>query len=194
MIKRYTRKIMGDIWTDEKKYATWLKVEVLACEAMAEMGKIPKDALKNIQNKSDFSVQRIEEIEAETRHDVIAFLTNVAEHVGPDSRYIHKGLTSSDILDTSMAYLLREAGKIILNDCDNLMTAIKKRAFEHKNTVMIGRSHGIHAEPITFGLKMAVWYDEMNRNKERFEHAVENYQFRKNFRSSRNFCQYFTSG
>jgi len=179
MIRRYTRKIMGDIWTDEKKYATWLKVEILACEAMAEMGKIPQDALKNIQNKSAFSVQRIEEIEAETRHDVIAFLTNVAEHVGPDSRYIHKGLTSSDILDTSMAYLLREAGKIILNDCDNLMTAIKKRAFEHKNTVMIGRSHGIHAEPITFGLKLAVWYDEMKRNKRRFENAVENISFGK---------------
>ncbi len=177
MIKRYTRKIMGDIWTDENKYKTWLKVEVLACEAMAEDGKIPQKALENIRKKADFSVERIEEIEAETKHDVIAFLTNVAEHVGHDSRYIHMGLTSSDILDTSMAYLLRQAGKIILQDCENLLTAIKEKAMQHKDTVMIGRSHGIHAEPITFGLKLAVWYDEMRRNRERFERAVETISF-----------------
>jgi len=132
MIKRYTRKIMGDIWSDENKYKTWLKVEILACEAMAQIGKIPKKALSNIKKKANFSVKRIDEIEAETKHDVIAFLTNIAEYVGPDSRYIHMGLTSSDILDTSMSYLLRQAGKIILKDCEKFLSTLKKRAFEHK--------------------------------------------------------------
>ena len=179
MIERYSRKEMGDIWTDENKYRTWLKVEILACEAMANMGKIPKSALRNIQKKAAFSVERIEAIEAETRHDVIAFLTCVAEHVGPDSRYIHMGLTSSDILDTSLAYLLRQAGKTILADTRSLMAAIKAKALKHKNTVMIGRSHGIHAEPTTFGLKLAVWYDEMRRNRERLERAVETISYGK---------------
>ncbi len=179
MIKRYTRKVMGDIWTDENRYQAWLKVEILACEALAKKGKIPQKSVDNIRKKAGFSIQRIEKIEAETRHDVIAFLTDVAEHVGPDSRYIHMGLTSSDILDTSMAYLLKQAGKIILKDCKTLLQTIKKKAFKHKNTVMIGRSHGIHAEPITFGLKLAVWYDEMRRNQERFERAVETISFGK---------------
>jgi adenylosuccinate lyase len=170
---------MGDLWTDENKYATWLKVEVLACEAMAKIGMIPEEAAENIRKNAAFSVERVEEIEAETRHDVIAFLTCVAEHVGADARHIHRGLTSSDVLDTSMAYLLRQAGKIILEDCDRLMSAIKKRAFEHKDTPMIGRSHGIHAEPITFGLKLAVWYDEMKRNRRRFENAVETISYGK---------------
>ncbi len=178
MIKRYTRKAMGDIWTDENRYKIWLKVELLACEAMAKIGKIPKEALQNIKRAS-FSVKRIEEIEAETKHDVIAFLTAVAERVGPDARYIHMGLTSSDVLDTSMAFLMKQAGAIILKDCERLLGIIRKRAFEHKDTVMVGRSHGIHAEPITFGLKLAVWYDEMRRNQERFERAVETISFGK---------------
>ena len=178
MIKRYTRKAMGDIWTDENRYKIWLKVELLACEAMAKMGKIPKEALQNIKRAS-FSVKRIEEIEAETKHDVIAFLTAVAERVGPDARYIHMGLTSSDVLDTSMAFLMKQAGALILEDCERLLSIIRKRAFEHKDTVMVGRSHGIHAEPITFGLKLAVWYDEMRRNQERFERAVETISFGK---------------
>ncbi|MEE8399728.1 MAG: adenylosuccinate lyase [Desulfobacterales bacterium] len=173
MIKRYTRSVMGDIWTEENKYRTWLKVELLACEAMAKMGKIPPKALQTILKKADFSVDRIEEIEAETKHDIIAFLTAVSEYVGPASRYIHMGLTSSDILDTSMAYLLRQSGKIILADCNKLLTVIKRKAFRHENTIMVGRSHGIHAEPITFGLKLAVWYDEMRRNRERLERAIE---------------------
>lgn len=173
MIKRYTRKPMGDIWTEENKYRTWLKVELAACQAMAEAGKIPAAAMETIRQKADFSVDRIETIEAETRHDVIAFLTSVAEFVGPDSRYIHLGLTSSDVLDTSMACLLKQAGEMILEDCDRLMDAVKTRAFEHKETVMIGRSHGIHAEPITFGLKLAVWYDEMRRNRRRMVQAVD---------------------
>jgi adenylosuccinate lyase len=179
MIKRYTRKEMEAIWTDENKYRTWLKVEILACEAMAKIGKIPQTALDAIRSKADFSVARIEEIEAETRHDVIAFLTSVAEFVGPDSRYIHMGLTSSDVLDTSMAYLLRQAGLMILKDVDHLMEVIQQRAMEHKHTVMIGRSHGIHAEPITFGLKLAVWYDEMRRNRKRIENGIQSVSFGK---------------
>ncbi|MBU1182423.1 MAG: adenylosuccinate lyase [Pseudomonadota bacterium] len=179
MIKRYTRKVMGDIWTDENRYKTWLKVEILACEAMAEDGRIPKTAVDTIKKKADFNADRINEIEEITRHDIIAFLTNVAEYVGPDSRYMHLGLTSSDILDTSMACLLKEAGGIILSGCDNLMDAIREKAFKYKDTLMIGRSHGIHAEPITFGLKLSVWYDEMRRNKKRFESAVETVSYGK---------------
>lgn len=170
---------MGDIWTDENKYRIWLMVEILACEAMAKIGRIPEAAVLNIKSKASFSVDRINEIEALAKHDVIAFLTNIAEHVGPDSRYIHMGLTSSDILDTSTAYLLKEAGKIIIKDCDNLMDAIKEKAFKYKDTVMIGRSHGIHAEPITFGLKLSVWYDEMRRNKKRFQNALETISYGK---------------
>ncbi|MBW2107346.1 MAG: adenylosuccinate lyase [Deltaproteobacteria bacterium] len=171
MIKRYTRKAMGRIWTEENKFRTWLDVEILACEALARSGEIPKKALANIKKKARFSIKRIEAIEAETRHDVIAFLTNVAENVGPDARYIHLGLTSSDILDTAMAVRLVQASKIILKDCDTLLAVLKKKALAHKYTVMVGRSHGIHAEPITFGLKLALWYEEMRRNRRRMEQA-----------------------
>lgn len=173
MIKRYTRQSMGRIWTEENKFQTWLEVEILVCEAMAKMGEIPKKAAQNIRNKARFSIERIDAIEAETKHDVIAFLTNVAESVGQDSRYVHFGLTSSDILDTAMAVRLRQASKIILKDCDLLLASLKKKALTHKNTVMVGRSHGIHAEPITFGLKLALWYDEMRRNRRRMEQALE---------------------
>ena len=179
MIDRYTRKEMGDLWTDQVKYQTWLKVEIHACEALATIDRIPKKSLAVIKRKANFSLERIEEIEAETKHDVIAFLTSVAEHVGPDSRYIHMGLTSSDVLDTSLAYLLRKAGLMIMKDVDKLMSVIKKKAFKHKETVMIGRSHGIHAEPITFGLKLAIWHDEMRRNKERLEHAIDGISYGK---------------
>ena len=173
MIKRYTREAMGLIWTEENKFRTWLEVEVLVCEGMAKLGMIPKRAAQNIRKKARFSIERIEAIEVETKHDVIAFLTNVAEAVGPDARYIHLGLTSSDVLDTAMAVRLRQASKIILKDCDRLLATLKKRALAHKDTVMIGRSHGIHAEPITFGLKLALWYDEMRRNRRRMEQAME---------------------
>ena len=173
MIKRYTREAMGSIWTEENKFRTWLQVEILVCDALAKIGEIPKKAAQDIRKKANFSIERIEAIEAETKHDVIAFLTNVAESVGPDARYIHLGLTSSDILDTAMAVRLRQASKIILKDCDRLLGALKKKAIVHKNTVMVGRSHGIHAEPITFGLKLAVWYDEMRRNRRRMEQATE---------------------
>ena len=173
MIKRYTREAMGRIWTEENKFQTWLLVEILACEALAKIGQIPKKAAQNIRKKARFSLDRISAIEAETKHDVIAFLTNVGETVGPDARYIHLGLTSSDILDTAMAVRLREASKLILKGCDRLLLALKRKAMAHKHTVMVGRSHGIHAEPITFGLKLALWYDEMQRNRRRMEQAME---------------------
>jgi adenylosuccinate lyase len=158
---------MGRIWEPENLYTKWLEVEIAACEAMAQEGLVPEEALKNIKEKAGFSVGRILEIEAETKHDVIAFLTNVEEHVGPDSRYIHLGLTSSDILDTSFALLLKQAMDIIVQDLEELMDVIRTKAMAHKYTAMIGRSHGIHAEPITFGLKLAVWYSEMKRNLQR---------------------------
>lgn len=162
---------MGRIWEPENLYAKWLEVEIAACEAMAQEGLVSEGALENIKKKATFSVGRILEIEEETKHDVIAFLTNVAEHVGPDSRYIHLGLTSSDILDTSFALLLKQAMDIIVQDLQELMDVIRTRAMEHKYTAMIGRSHGIHAEPITFGLKLAVWYSEMKRNLKRLVEA-----------------------
>ncbi|MBW2172042.1 MAG: adenylosuccinate lyase [Deltaproteobacteria bacterium] len=173
MIKRYTREAMGLIWTEENKFQTWLRVEILACEAFAKIGQIPKRAAQNIRRKASFSIDRIHAIEAETKHDVIAFLTNVAETVGPDARYIHLGLTSSDILDTAMAVRLKEASELILKGCDRLLLALKRKAKAHKHTVMVGRSHGIHAEPITFGLKLALWYDEMGRNRRRIKQAME---------------------
>ncbi len=173
MIDRYTRPIMGRIWEAENRFAKWLQVEIAACEAMSEEGLIPVESLENIKKKARFSVERILKIEEETKHDVIAFLTNVAEHVGPDSRFIHMGLTSSDILDTSFAMLLREAMTMIVDDLKQFMAVIKERALEHKYTPMIGRSHGIHAEPITFGLKLAVWYSEMKRNLQRLKEAQE---------------------
>lgn len=173
MLDRYSRPGMKAIWSQEKKLETWLQVEILAAEAWAELGVIPGEAAREIRQKGAFNAERVEEIEKTTRHDVIAFLTNVAEYVGPSARYLHWGLTSSDMLDTAMAVLMKESMGIIIEDVTALMGAIKKRAFEHKNTVMIGRSHGIHAEPITFGLKLAIWYDEMARNLRRLESAKE---------------------
>jgi adenylosuccinate lyase len=164
---------MEAIWSPENRYQKWLDIEILACEAMAERGEIPEAAMKNIREKAGFDVDRIDEIEKTTKHDVIAFLTSVTEKVGEDGRFIHRGLTSSDILDTSLALLLREAAGILIEEIDLLLAAIKKKAFAHKDTLMIGRSHGIHAEPITFGLKMALWYAEMERNRERMVRARE---------------------
>ncbi len=172
MIERYSRPEMSAIWDQENKYRCWLKVEVLACRGWAELGVIPEEAVEVIETKADFDLARIEEIEAETKHDVIAFLTAVAEKIGPESRYVHYGLTSSDVLDTALAVQLKQAGELLLADLDQLMTAVKKRALEHENTIMMGRSHGMHAEPITFGLKLAVWYDELARHKARLSHAL----------------------
>lgn len=171
MIPRYSRKEMADLWGPERRYQTWLDIELLACEALAQKGVIPPDALANIKEKARFDVKRIDEIERETKHDVIAFLTSVAEFVGPDSRFIHMGLTSSDILDTSLAVLLRKAAEIIIRDIDDLLVVLREKALKYKMTPMIGRSHGIHAEPITFGLKMALWHEEMARNRERMARA-----------------------
>jgi adenylosuccinate lyase len=164
---------MEAIWSPENRFRKWLEIEILACEAMAERGEIPEAAMKNIRERAGFDVARIDEIEKTTKHDVIAFLTSVTEKVGEDGRFIHRGLTSSDILDTSLALLLRDAADILIEDIDLLLAAIKRRAFEHKDTLMIGRSHGIHAEPITFGLKLAIWYAEMKRNRERMVRAKE---------------------
>ena len=173
MIPRYSRPEMAAIWTDEKKMATWLEVEIAVCEAWAEQGQIPAGALKEIKEKADFDVERVREIEKETRHDVIAFLTNVGEYVGEASRYVHYGMTSSDMLDTALALQLRAAADILLFDLRHLLGVIRKRALEHRDTVMIGRSHGIHAEPTSFGLKLAVWCFETARNIERLERAKE---------------------
>jgi len=171
MIGRYSRPDAAAIWAEEHKLETWLKVEVLACEAWAELGRIPSDALKAIKENAGFSSQRVAEIEEVTRHDVIAFLTSVGERVGPSSRFIHLGLTSSDMLDTALAVNLCEASDIIIADLEELLKVLKRKAREHKDTVMIGRSHGIHAEPITFGLKMAIWYTETERNLARMLRA-----------------------
>lgn len=173
MIPRYSRPVMAKIWSPENKYQKWLEVEILACEALSQLGFIPSKDLSQIKKKARFSVERIEELEQTTKHDVIAFLTNVAEHVGPASRHIHLGLTSSDVLDTSYAVLLKEASEILIEDLKGLQAVIKDQALAHKKTVMIGRSHGIHAEPITFGLKMAIWYDEAGRNLRRLTQARE---------------------
>ena len=170
---------MSSLWRPENRYQKWLDIEIFACEAMAEKGKIPQESLKNIQAKAGFDVARIDEIEKTTKHDVIAFLTSVTERVGEDGRFIHMGLTSSDILDTSLALLLRDASAILIGDIDQLLIVLKKKAFAYKDTLMIGRSHGIHAEPITFGLKMALWYQEMVRNRERMVRAKETISYGK---------------
>ena len=171
MIERYTRPEMGKIWEDEFKFTTWLQIEILACEARAQLGEIPIADVEVIKQKADFDVKRVLEIEETTKHDVIAFLTNVAEYVGPESRHIHYGMTSSDILDTTLAYQMKTAGEILLKQLHKLKEALKKRALEHKYTVCVGRSHGIHAEPTTMGLKFALWYEETKRNIERLEKA-----------------------
>jgi adenylosuccinate lyase len=179
MIERYSRKEMSQIWSQENKFKTWLEVEIAAAEGWAQLGVVPQEAVEEIRAKANFDIARVEEIERQTRHDVIAFLTNVAEYVGPAARFLHWGMTSSDMLDTAMAVLFKQALELILRDVDGLLEVIKRRAFEHKDTVMIGRSHGIHAEPITFGLKLAIWYDEMRRNRRRLEAAKETISYGK---------------
>jgi adenylosuccinate lyase len=173
MISRYTRPEMARIWTEQRKYETWLEIELLACEALAELGQIPREAVREIRAKASFDVQRVNLIEKETKHDVIAFLTSVGESIGSLSKYLHYGLTSSDVLDTSLALLLKEASDLILQDIRGLLAVLKEKAYQYKETLMIGRSHGVHAEPITFGLKMALWYDETNRNLVRMSRARE---------------------
>ena len=173
MIERYSREEMKNIWELDSKFKYYLDVELAVCKAYNKTGKIPDSVLENIIKKADFSVDRIDEIEKEVHHDVIAFLTNVNENVGENSRYIHMGMTSSDVIDTALAMQMRDAGKIILKDLDSLLETIKIKAKEHKNTICIGRSHGIHAEPMTFGVKLCGWIDLFERNKRNFEKALE---------------------
>jgi len=173
MIERYSTKDMKRIWSDENKFKTWLKVEIAATEVLNSHGLVPDESFEIIKQKADFDKDRVLEIEKTTRHDVIAFLTNVAEYVGPDSRYIHMGMTSSDLLDTSLALLCKEAGEIILEKLNNFHLLLRKKAVQYKDTFQIGRSHGVHAEPITFGLKIALWSDEMSRHINRLEDAIK---------------------
>ncbi len=173
MIPRYSRPEMSAIWDERSKCSIWLKIEILACEAWAKEGKIPADALAAIKKKADFDLVRMAKIEEEVKHDVIAFLTSVAEFVGPDSRYIHLGLTSSDLLDTAFACQLASAGSIIAEDLGNVIKILKAQALKYKMTPMIGRTHGVHAEPVTFGLKLAVWHEEFARHAKRLEGAID---------------------
>src|SRR5271168_5042484 len=173
LIARYTRPQMGQIWSDENKYRMWLAVETAASETLAEDGIVPAEAAKAIRERGDFSVARIQEIEAEVKHDVIAFTTAVAEKIGPESRWLHYGLTSNDVVDTAQALQIKAASALIREDLLGLIEILKKRAIEFKHTPTIGRTHGIHAEPTTFGLKLLNWYAEMQRNLERFDAAAE---------------------
>ena len=173
MIERYQTPEMAGLWADDGRFEIWRDVEVAACEALAELGEIPAEAARTIREKAGFDVARIHEIEATTNHDVIAFLTSMAEHIGPDSRWVHLGMTSSDLLDTTLAVQCQRAGRLILDELDRLITATTARAVEHKCTVMIGRSHGVHAEPTTFGLKLLVWVDELKRDRARLAAAIE---------------------
>ena len=179
MIERYTRPEMGAVWKEENRYKAWLEVEILASEAWAELGEIPKEDVKKIRQKASFDVNRIKEIELETRHDVVAFTRAVSETLGKERKWVHYGLTSTDVVDTALSYLLKQANTIIRKDLENFIAILRDKAIEHKDTVMMGRTHGVHAEPTTFGLKMALWYEEMKRNLERFNKAAEGVEFGK---------------
>ena len=172
MIERYTRPEMGAIWTEENRFKAWLEVEIVACEAWAELGDIPKEDVKKIRENASFDIKRILEIEQETRHDVVAFTRAVSETLGDERKWVHYGLTSTDVVDTALSYLLKQANEIIEKDLNNFIEILKNKAIEHKDTVMMGRTHGVHAEPTTFGLKLALWYEEMKRNLERFQQAA----------------------
>ncbi len=173
MIPRYTRPEMGKLWEIETKYQKWLDIEIAVCEAWAELGEIPSDALKAIKKKAKFDIQKIDDVEKVVKHDVIAFLTSVAQNLGNESRFIHKGLTSSDILDTALALLLQDASDIIMKDIHGLMDVLKRQAYKYKSIPIMGRSHGVHAEPMTFGLKFALWHEDMKRNHKRMRNAKD---------------------
>jgi len=173
MIERYTRPEMGAIWTEQNKYQAWLEVEILACEAWAELGDIPKEDVAKIRENASFDVNRILEIEQETRHDVVAFTRAVSETLGEERKWVHYGLTSTDVVDTALSYLIKQANDILHKDIVNFIDIITEKAKEHKYTVTMGRTHGVHAEPTTFGLKLGLWYEEMKRNLERFEAAAK---------------------
>lgn len=173
MIARYTRPEMGAIWTDENRYKAWLEVEILSCEAWAELGEIPKEDVAKIRKNATFDIDRILEIEKDTRHDVVAFTRAVSESLGEERKWVHYGLTSTDVVDTALSYLLKQANEILRKDIKNFIDILAAKAKEHKYTVMMGRTHGVHAEPTTFGLKLALWYEEMKRNLVRFEAAAK---------------------
>ena len=173
MIERYTRPEMGALWTEEARYRAWLRVELAVCDELAERGVIPRGALETIRRRAAFDADRIAEIEREVRHDVIAFLTNVAEHVGPDARWLHYGMTSSDVIDTALALQIRAAADLLLAGCDRALGALRARAIEHRHTPMVGRTHGIHAEPTTFGLKLLVLHEALRRGRERLARAAD---------------------
>lgn len=179
MIPRYTRPEMEKIWSDENKFNIWLQIEILAVEAHSKLGLVPESAVEEIKNKARFDVKRILEIEAKVKHDVVAFLTNVSESVGDVSKYIHYGMTSSDVLDTCLAVQMKQAGEIILDDLEKLSQVLREKAIKHKYTIMIGRTHGVHAEPITLGFKFALWFEETKRNIDRMKRAVENISYGK---------------
>ena len=173
MIPRYTRPEMGRIWSEENGFQKWLDVEILAAEGLSKLGKVPRAAIARIRKKARFDVKRIREIEAEVKHEIIAFLSSVAESIGDDARYLHVGMTSSDVMDTGLAIQFKEASAILEQDIEDLLQVLRRQAHKYKRTVMIGRTHGVHAEPITFGLKLALWYQEMERNLGRFQKAVD---------------------
>lgn len=179
VIPRYSYPEMEKVWNEAEKFKIWLQIEILACEAWATLGKIPAQEVEQIKKRASFSIQRIKEIETEVKHDVIAFISAVSEKVGPSSRYIHLGLTSSDILDTTLALQLKRASTIILKDIEQLMQALKEKALEHKYTIMMGRTHGVHAEPISLGLKLTLWYEEIKRSSHRIQIAVEEISYGK---------------
>ncbi|AZV41093.1 adenylosuccinate lyase [Peribacillus asahii] len=179
MIERYTRPEMGAIWTEENRFKAWLEVEILACEAWSELGVIPKEDVKLLRENATFNIDRINEIEKETRHDVVAFTRAVSETVGEERKWVHYGLTSTDVVDTALSYLIKQANDILSKDLNNFVEILKNKAKEHKYTVMMGRTHGVHAEPTTFGLKLGLWYEEMKRNVERFEAARKTIEFGK---------------
>src|SRR5262245_33716338 len=171
MIPRYTRPVMADLWSDERRYKAWFEIEVLAAEALSRSGKVPKSAVEACRKKVRIDVRRILEIEATVKHDVIAFLTHMEEVIGPEARFLHMGLTSSDVVDTALAVQIKEAGEILQADLDYLIEVLRTLAAKHRDTPMVGRSHGVHAEPITFGLKVAGWLSEARRNKDRLKAA-----------------------
>jgi len=173
MIPRYSRNIVTDIWSQESKYKIWLDIEIYAAEAMEKYKIIPKGVAKKVRKKSKINVKRIDDIEKITKHDVIAFLTSIAEKVGPEAKFLHQGMTSSDVLDTCFNIQLKKAGTILLEDINQILKTLKQKAYKHKNTICMGRSHGIHAEPITFGLKLATYYEEFKRNKKRLESSIK---------------------
>ena len=179
MLDRYSRPEMRAIWTEENKFRAWLEVELLACEAWAELGIIPKEDAQALRRNAGFDINRIYEIEQETRHDVIAFTRAVSETLGPERKWVHYGLTSTDVVDTALGYLLKQANAIIRRDIENFIAILREQALRHKYTVMMGRTHGVHAEPTTFGLKMALWHEEMKRNLERFNHAADGVEYGK---------------